>query len=77
MCKVESIVKAVSLLCAPTHLRCAMYYELYAVCRGESIVQGLHPRLISPLSLTVSSPPAVIYWMLSSKWRLSKNEIFQ
>ena len=76
MCKVESIVKAVSLLCAPTHLRCAMYYELYAVCRGESIVQGLHPRLISPLSLTVSSP-AVIYWMLSSKWTLSKNEIFQ
>ena len=76
MCKVESIVKAVSLLCAPTHLRCAMYYELYAVCRGESIVQGLHPRLISPLSLTMSSP-AVIYWMPSSKWTLSKNEIFQ
>ena len=75
MCKVESIASAVCLRCALAHLRCAMYYVLYAV-RGESILQGLHPRLISPLSLTVSSPP-VIYWMLSSKWTLSKNEIFQ
>ena len=72
--KVESIASAVCLLCALAHLRCAMHYVLYAV-RGESIVQGLHPRLILALSLTVSSPP-VIYWMLSSKWRLSKNEIF-
>ena len=75
MCKVESIARAVCLLCALAHLWCAMHYVLYAV-RGESIVQGLHSRLISPLSLTVSSPP-VIYWMLSSKWTLSKNEIFQ
>ena len=74
MCKVESIASAVCLLCALAHMRCAKHYVLYAV-RGESIVQGLHPRLILALSLTVSSPP-VIYWMLSSKWRLSKNEIF-
>ena len=56
-------------------VQCTMCFMLCAE-GNESIVQGLHLRLISPLSLTVSSPP-VIYWMLSSKWTLSKNEIFQ
>ena len=56
-------------------MQCTMCFMLCAE-GNESIAEGLHRRLISPLSLTVSSPP-VIYWMLSSKWTLSKNEIFQ
>ena len=37
ICKVGCIAGAVCLLCALSHLRCAMYYVLYAVCRGEWI----------------------------------------
>ena len=81
----ESIARAtVSLLlytsCALIHLQCAMCYVLCTICYVKKRIYcaGAASEIDFAIIFNgVITTSGNINWMLSSKWTLSKNEIFQ